>query len=191
MLLFVLDQFHFWEENKSHMCDFWDWQSISSWSASDWLELNRKQKSLKEVLLILLRPSSNKGKWDSYHMSSLLFPCMSFITKAEKQSSNCRVQSKTPNLILISMLVRSLQKANAERKHPRSVYHCLRTWEGAGSSSNCSAWESERKHFQACQVLLTHISSPPWETGKNEYLREIQKSLSGQKALGVKSWKWA
>lgn len=137
-------------------------------------------KSLKEALLILLKPSPNKVKWNSYHMSyPVLFPCMSFITKTEKQSSNVRVQSKTPNLILISMLVRSLQKDNTEWKHPRSVYHCLRTWEGAGSSSNCSAWESERKHFQACLVLLTHISSPHWETGKNEYLREIGKSLNG------------
>lgn len=45
---------------------------------------------------------------------------MSSITKAEKQSSNCKVQSKSPNLILIFMLVRSLQKANAEQKHLRS-----------------------------------------------------------------------
>lgn len=60
------------------------------------------RKTLRAALLIFWRPSTNKGKWDSHHTSSLLFPNMSFITKVEQQNIfklhlKVRVQSKTSN----------------------------------------------------------------------------------------------
>lgn len=79
--------------------------------------------SRSKVLLIFRKPSPNTGKWDSHHASSWLFLYMCFNTKVEQQyifklHLKVRVQTKTPNPILIFMLVRSKQKANSEWKHP-------------------------------------------------------------------------
>lgn len=115
------------------MCDFQDWQLSLSWSASKRLELDIMQNTLKAALLILWKPSLNKGKWDSHHTSSLLFPYMSFITKVEQQyifklHLKIRVQSKTPNPILIFMLVRLLWMANPEWKHSPLLCIMRRSW---------------------------------------------------------------
>lgn len=111
-----------------------------SWSASNCLEFKITQKTLKGALLIIGKPSPNKGKMGFSSYTLLALSYMPFILKVEQQFIfklylKISVPSKTSNIFLIFMLVRSLQKANSEWKH---------------SALQCTA--SEHKGLEALQT---------------------------------------